>query len=168
MDPYKILGVEPHTTSEEIKEAYEQIVKTYNIDEIQEESMKQIYLDKLNEANEAYRLINLNLTCREVRDLIDNNNFIAAESKLNLITDMSSAEWNYLKGIILLKKGWIDSGLNHVKKAVNISPYNSEYIDTLKQLNSKVNNQKSHCSNQQNNPLGLCNNQNSNKKNGLC
>lgn len=168
MDPYKILGVEPHTTPEEIKEAYDQIVTTYNIDEIQEESMKQIYLDKLNEANEAYRLINLNLTCQEVRDLIDNNNFIAAESKLNLITDMSSAEWNYLKGIVLLQKGWIDSGLNHVKKAVNISPYNSEYIDTLKKINSKVNNQKAHYNNQQNTPLGLCNNQNTNKKNGFC
>lgn len=168
MDPYKILGVEPHTTPEEIKEAYDQIVTTYNIDEIQEESMKQIYLDKLNEANEAYRLINLNLTCQEVRDLIDNNNFIAAESKLNLITDMSSAEWNYLKGIVLLQKGWIDSGLNHVKKAVNISPYNSEYIDTLKKINSKVNNQKDHYNNQQNTPLGLCNNQNTNKKNGFC
>lgn len=169
MDPYKVLGILPHSSAKEVQEAYNNIISTYNTDDLEDESIKALYLEKISEANEAYRIINLNLTCQEVRDLIDQDNFIAAESKLNISSDPSSAEWNYLKGILLIKKGWIDSGCNHVIKAANLNPYNTEYVNTMKQLTENVKKYKSTFAKNKNQKggLNLCNN-NENKNNGLC
>jgi len=138
MDPYKILGVLPHSSENEIKDAYNRLIETYNLDELQDDSVKSLYDGKLSEANEAYRIITHNLTCEEVRDLIESDDFIAAETKLNFISDVSSAEWNYLKGVLLIKKGWVDSGANHIKKAASLNPYNDEYVSTMNKLNEKV------------------------------
>ena len=174
MDPYKVLGVLPTSSKDEIKEAYRHIVETYNTDNIEDESIEDSYKEKLNEVNEAYRLVNNNLICEEVRDLIDCDDFIAAETKLNLASDFSSAEWNYLNGLILLQKGWIDSGVNHIKQAVNLNPYNTEYTDTLNKLNQKVGSYKSNFNNVNNNQSNmsnqLCNNNNNLQRNngGLC
>ena len=169
MDPYKVLGTFPHAASKEVKEAYENLIKTYNPNEIEDESVKALYLEKLNEANEAYRLINLNIACEEVRELIEKDDFITAETKLNLNSDESSAEWNYLMGILMLKKGWIESGVNHIKKASNLNPYNTEYINTIKTLNQNVKNQRNYVNMHQRNNPGLCNNAGNNgNKNGLC
>lgn len=171
MDPYKVLGILPHSTFKEVTEAYKNIVATYSTDDLEDESVKSFYLEKLSEANEAYRIINLNLTCQEVRGLIEEDNFIAAETKLNLTSDLSSAEWNYLKGILLIKKGWVDSGINHVKRAATLNPYNSEYINTTKQLDENVKQYKNSFSRNsgQKGGLNLCNNSNTeNKNNGLC
>ena len=169
MDPYKVLGTFPHASSKEVKEAYEKLIKTYNPNEIEDESVKALYLEKLNEANEAYRLINLNIACEEVRELIEKDDFITAETKLNLNSDESSAEWNYLMGILMLKKGWIESGVNHIKKASNLNPYNTEYINTIKTLNQNVTNQRNYVNMHQRNNPGLCNPAGNNgTKNGLC
>ena len=173
MDPYKVLGILPHSTKKEVKEAYANIVETYNTNDLQDDSVKSFYTEKLNEANEAYRIIDHNFACEEVRDLIDCDDFIAAEAKLNLASDVSSAEWNYLKGILLLKKGWIDSGVNYIKQATTLNPYNSEYTDALNKLNQKVGSYKSNfnnINNNQNNAANaLCNNNTpTQNKGGLC
>lgn len=176
MDPYKILGVLPHASSKEIKDAYAQIIESYNADESSDDSAKTFNLERQSEANEAFRLITLEHTLKEVRTLIDCDNFITAESKLNLVADNSSAEWNYLKGVLLLRKGWIDSGVSHIKKATSLNPYNNEYIDTMKQLDEKVKVYKQNFSRNKNqNGLNLCNtntqnpnNSSNGNKNGLC
>jgi hypothetical protein len=174
MDPYKVLGVLPHSSEKEIKDAYTNILETYNLDNLENDSFKSFNEEKINEANDAYRIITNNIACEEVRDLIERDEFVAAEAKLNIFSDFSSAEWNYLKGILLIKKGWIDSGVNHIKKAATINPYNDEYVSTINKLNEKVGNFKNSngtsTQNQGGSALsGLCggNNNNDNKK-GLC
>ena len=175
MDPYKVLGVLPHSSKGEVNQAYQKIVETYNTDNVEDESSKTFYMEKLNEANEAYRLISHNIACEEVRELIECDDFIAAEAQLNLVSDVSSAEWNYLKGVLLLKKGWVESGVNHIKKAANLNPYNNEYVSAMNTLNQKVNSYKQNFSNKNmngnavNNLCGGANNATANsQKNGLC
>ncbi|MDS0524408.1 J domain-containing protein [Clostridium sp. SHJSY1] len=175
MDPYKILGVLPHSSEKEIKDAYKNILESYNLDTLENDSFKSFNEEKINEANEAYRIITSTMACEEVRDLIERDEFVAAEAKLNVFSDASSAEWNYLKGILLIKKGWIDSGVNHIKKAATLNPYNDEYTATINKLNEKIGNLKNnHNGSQGGNALsGLCgnngnNNNNNNNKNGLC
>lgn len=175
MDPYKVLGVLPHSSKDDIKNAYENLIDTYSLDQLEDDSVKSFYEEKLSEANEAFRIINHNMTCDEVRDLIDKDDFIQAESKLNLVTDASSAEWNYLKGVLLIKKGWVDSGVSHIKRAATLNPYNSEYIATMKTLNQKVGAYKNSYSSQGNSSGGLniCGNSGNSGnsgsgKNGLC
>lgn len=175
MDPYKVLGILPHASSSEVHDAYKKIVETYSTENLEDASVKTFYLEKLSEANEAFRIINLNLTCQEVRDLIEVDNFISAESKLNLVSDLSSAEWNYLKGILLIKKGWIESGANHIRKANTLNPYNNEYSDTMKKLNDNIkqykkNNIQLNPNNNNKGGLNLCNNSSASggNKGGLC
>jgi len=173
MDPYKILGILPHSSESEIKDAYNRLIGTYNLDDLQDDSVKSFYEDKLSAANEAYRIITHNLTCDEVRDLIESDDFIAAETKLNYISDLSSAEWNYLKGVLLIKKGWVDSGVNHIRKAATLNPYNTEYVATMNKLTDKVGSYKNNYSKnekQGSNPLNMCGggNDTGGGKGGLC
>ncbi|NLK95522.1 MAG: J domain-containing protein [Clostridiales bacterium] len=169
MDPYKVLGITPNSSIKDIKIAYEEKLKTYNEDDLDDNSFKELYTEKVNEANEAFRMINHNITLEEVRDLIEEDEFVKAEAKLNLISDFSSAEWNFLIGILLIKKGLIESGVNHVKEACKLNPYNSEYKDTLSELNKKVRSYKNNTSTNKKNNLNLCNNSSSNSnKGGLC
>lgn len=65
--------------------------------------------------------------------LINNNNFVDAESvlKLNYSDD---AHWHYLYSKILLSKHWFDSALNHLKKACTLAPNSSQYKDELVNL----------------------------------
>lgn len=168
MDPYKVLGILPHSSDLEIKEAYSNLMNTYNLDDLQDDSVKLMYEEKINEANEALRIITDNRTLEKVRDLIESDDFIAAEANLNLISDSHSAEWNYLKGILLIKKGWVDSGVNHIKRAVNINPYNDEYISTIQKLNQKIGTFKNNHQRQPQNNASLCSNNTGNNKGGLC
>ena len=68
------------------------------------------------------------------------NNFYQTE--LNLIYDKSSPEWNYLQGFVLLKKGWFQAGVNHLKTAAELNPNNEEYQEALMVLVKKVRNMK--------------------------
>ena len=162
MNPYSILGTDSSASIEEIKNAYENTIKTYDITQLEDPSLKDSYIEKLNEANKAYQIACENITYTEVRLLIEEDNFVCAESKLNLLSDSSCAEWNYLKGILLLKKGWIESGRNHILRATNINPDSEEYSLSLSSLNEKVKKYKT--SNKFSKEL--CNN--TPNKNGLC
>lgn len=176
MDPYKLLGVSPNSTSKEVNDAYKNIIENY-LNEGTDENSKSLYNEKLSELNEAYRLISQNITFEEVRELIGVDDFLSAEAKLNLVSDASSPEWNYLTGVLLIKKGWIHSGVNHLKKAAKLNPYNTEYKNTLSTLNQKINFIKTNYSNNGNkgtSPLNLCGNNATttttigNNKKGLC
>lgn len=174
MDPYKVLGVLPHSSEGEVKQAYQKVVQTYNTDDLQDDSIKAFYVEKLNEANEAYRILNHNIACDEVRDLIECDEFVAAEAKLNLVSDLSSAEWNYLKGVLLLKKGWVDSGVSHIKTAATLNPYNNEYVSAMNTLSQKTSTYKENYSNTKGGSGGLLNglcgggNNSGGGKGGLC
>lgn len=173
MDPYKVLGVLPHSSEGEVNQAYQKIVQTYNTDDLQDDSIKTFYTEKLNEANEAYRIISHNIACEEVREMIEDDDFVAAEARLNLVSDISSAEWNYLKGVLLLKKGWVESGVNHINKAATLNPYNNEYVSAMNTLNQKVSSYKQNFSNAKAGGGGggnLCggNNNSGGGKGGLC
>ena len=137
-DPYSILNIAKDATKEEIQESYKALLKKYDISSIEDEETQDIYLQKLSEINLAYTTLIKSLIFKEVRELISIDNFINAEAKLNIISDPNSAEWNYLSGILLLKKGWVDSGIIQIQKAININPYNEEYKTTMKQLKEKI------------------------------
>lgn len=161
MDPYKVLNLSQNSSIVEVKKAYEEVLKTYNIDDLEDNSFTSLYTEKINEANEAYRIINHNIALEEVRDLIDTDDFILAEAKLNLISDYSSSEWNFLNGVLLIKKGFIDSGVHHVKEACKLNPYNKEYQDTIVELQKKVKVSRDNNFNNKN-PLNACSKGNGN------
>lgn len=138
MNPYKILGVRPNASDEEIKSAYDNLVSIYSSQDSEDSDDEYLAEDKLTEINEAFNTLNNQNKYKEIRSLIENSQFITAETELNLISDKNSPEWNYLKGFVMLKKGWFQSGVTHLKTAAELNPNNPEYKDTLIHLNRKL------------------------------
>ena len=93
---------------------------------------------KVQTLKAAYDLIVNGNTYKEIRGLIEKNNFSEAEIKLNVINNANSAEWNYLQGFIAVQKEWFESGLNYLKKSVELDPSNVEYLNSLNKLQTRV------------------------------
>lgn len=138
MDPYKILGVSPGATTDEIKKAYSNIVSEYSFSKFQNTPNEPLAKEILADANASYELLVSGNIYKEIRTLIDNKNFIVAETKLNLIDDRNSAEWHYLSGFVFLSKGWFDSAVNHLATAIELNPDNTEYMDSLNTLKQRA------------------------------
>ena len=138
MDPYKALGLQKNASEEEIKTAYKNIVSKYSLSKYENTLNEPLAKEILSDANESYEiLINGNIY-KEIRTLIDNKNFVLAETKLNLIDDTNSPEWHYLNSFVFLSKGWFDSAISHLTTAIDLNPDNPEYIDSLKTLTTRA------------------------------
>lgn len=57
MDPYKVLGVSPSATDEEIRDAYRALVKKYHPDRYQDSALKEKAEEKMKEINAAYEML---------------------------------------------------------------------------------------------------------------
>ena len=56
-DPYKVLGVSPSATDEEIKDAYRKLAKKYHPDQYGDSPLSELAGEKMKEINEAYDII---------------------------------------------------------------------------------------------------------------
>ena len=56
-DPYKVLGVSPSATDEEIKSAYRELAKKYHPDNYANTPLAEFATEKMKEINEAYDTI---------------------------------------------------------------------------------------------------------------
>ena len=132
MNPYEVLDIEKTASEEEIKNKFKDMLEEYI--QNQDETTKQ----KVLTLSAAYEMIINGDLYEEIRDLIDNKNFSEAEAKLNLINNANSAEYNYLQGFISVQKGWFETGLNYLKKSVELEPNNVEYLTSLNKLQTRV------------------------------
>ena len=144
MNPYKVLGVRPNASKDEINNAYKNIIESNNINANSDNPVEFLTEEKLSKVNEAFHSLTSGIKLREIRDLIESEQFIAAETELNLITDKNNPEWNYLKGFVLLKKGWFNAGVSHLKTAAELDPSNEEYQETINLLSRKIKEIRTH------------------------
>ena len=139
-DPYKILGVNHNATEDEIKEAYKELVKKYHPDKYVDNPLSDLASEKMQEINWAYneltkskssyrntnqnndRFANFN----QVRALINQNRINEAQNALNAMA-VRNAEWHYLMGVVMQRKGWSDMAYQHFNAACSADPYNQEY-----------------------------------------
>ena len=165
MNPYEVLGVKPGASQDEIKSAYRKLIKQYHPDKFIDNPLKNLAEEKMIEINDAYEALsknsgnnnynsnsssnssNYNNTSsstnssyefQEIRRSIQSGNYAFAENKLNSINNRN-AEWHYLYGVVLVNKGWFDSGLEHMTTAVNMDPNNFEYRQGLNSLRQRSN-----------------------------
>lgn len=138
MNPYKVLGIRPNASKDDIELAYKNIIESNNLNANSDNPVEFLTEEKLSKVNEAFYSLTKEMKLNQIRDLIESEQFMAAETELNLISDKNSAEWNYLKGFVLLKKGWFSAGVNHLKTAVELNPDNEEYKETMNLLSRKV------------------------------
>ena len=71
----------------------------------------------------------------DIRRLINLNRLGDAEELLDGISASArTAEWNYLKGIVNYRKGWLDNAVTYLNTACAMEPSNMEYRQALNQL----------------------------------
>ena len=150
-DPYKVLGVEPNATDEQIKDAYRALVKKYHPDKFADSDLAELANEKMKDVNAAYDEIqkmrsggNQNRNARSggynpgsssssefyarVRQLINMGNIYEAEQILHTTPqETRNAEWNYLYACVLAKKGYYADAQRFFDTACSMDPGNHEY-----------------------------------------
>jgi len=158
-DPYKVLGVSRTATDDEIKTAYRELAKKYHPDNYADNPLSDLVEEKMKEINEAYDQIrkersggagssgaggssygggsSYSGSLGEIRQLIAAGRFSEAEIRLDAMGSADrNAEWNYLKGCVLLNRGAVYDAQRHIDTACYMDPNNREYSqarDSLRQ-----------------------------------
>ncbi len=152
-DPYKVLGISPHATNEEVKSAYRELAKKYHPDNYANSPIADVAEEKMKEINEAYDEIlkiragkgegshsgnaydsgsygssNNDPYFAEVRQNINNGRIKDAENFLNSTpSEKRNAEWCFLMACVLTKKGYYFDALRLADTACNMAPENREF-----------------------------------------
>lgn len=152
-DPYKVLGVSPSATDEEVKDAYRKLAKKYHPDQYADSPLKDLADEKMKEINEAYDAITAQRKAgggqgyngaynnvgaggssgfNDVRSLIMSGRIADAEQILNGVPPQRrNAEWYFLKGSVLYRRGWLEEAKDHFSRACQMDPGNPEYRQAL-------------------------------------
>ena len=164
-DPYKVLGVSPGASDDEIKDAYRRLARKYHPDNYVNNPLSDLATEKMKEINEAYDEIQRQRKSggssygqqsyggyrqsyggyqqsyggssqfADIRRLINLNRLSDAEELLDGISASArTAEWNYLKGVVNYRKGWLDNAVSYLNTACTMEPSNMEYRQTLTHL----------------------------------
>ena len=67
---------------------------------------------------------------QQARIAINTGNISRAEALLANYSD-HNAEWNFLKGVVCYRRGWMDEALRYYRTAVQMDPGNAEYRQAL-------------------------------------
>jgi len=153
-DPYKILGVAPSASDDEVKKAYRELVRKYHPDNYHDNPLSDLAQEKMKEVNEAYDAINRmregggsasgsyrpgsgsasgsagSPEGQKIRAAINSGDLQYAQQLLNNFP-ARNAEWNFLMGSLSYRKGWLDDALSYFRAAADMEPGNSEYRQAL-------------------------------------
>jgi tetratricopeptide (TPR) repeat protein len=150
-DPYSVLGVPPTATDEEVKKAYRELVRKYHPDNYQDNPLSDLAQEKMKQINEAYDTIMRQrggggngsyggsdagggynggyagtAEFARVRAAINAGNIALAEEMLRVMSNRN-AEWHFLMGSVMYRKGWLDEAFSYFQTAARMEPSNMEY-----------------------------------------
>lgn len=155
-DPYKVLGVSPNASDDEIKKVYRDLARKYHPDNYHDNPLSDLAQEKMKEINEAYDTITRQRAAGNrgassggyntnyyntgsnrgssefaaVRNAIAAGNLNYAEQLLNA-SNNRNAEWHFLMGSVCYRRGWFDEARRYYQTACNMDPSNAEYRQAL-------------------------------------
>lgn len=148
-DPYSVLGVDKSATDEQIKNAYRELARKYHPDNYTDNPLSDLAGEKMKEINEAYDAImnsrrggskstgssyqsSGSTSFPEVRSLINQGRLEQAQEVLDGVPPQSrDAEWYFLNGTVLYRRGWFDQAYTSFATACRMDPANPEYRNAL-------------------------------------
>ncbi len=150
-DPYEILGVSRNATDDEVKNAYRAMARKYHPDSYADNPLADLAGEKMKEINEAYDAImnarkssksksnggysNPNSKFSDIRELITQNRLDDAQVLLDGVPfDKRDAEWYFLNGSVLYKRGWFNDAYSSFSTACRKDPSNPEYRQALNNM----------------------------------
>lgn len=157
-DPYKILGIDPSASDEEVKRAYRELARKYHPDNYQNNPLADLAEEKMKEINEAYDSITRLRSgssqtsysgtqqqysyqqqttgagvFAQIRQCINIGDLARAEQLLRTVPQQT-AEWHFLYGYLAYRKGWLDEATQHFQTASAMDPGNAEYRQALSMM----------------------------------
>ena len=156
-DPYEILGIKPTATDDEVKAAYRAQARKYHPDNYADNPLSELAQEKMQEINEAYDTIvrtrkggggqshsgytgsaggySGSTRYGDIRLMIQQNRIHDAEVLLDGVPGHArDAEWFFLKGSVLYKKGWLEDAFTHFQTASRMDPGNLEYRQAVNRV----------------------------------
>ena len=149
-DPYSILGVNKNATDDEIKAAYRELARKYHPDNYADNPLSDLASEKMQEINNAYDSImnsrknkggsyqssansyNTNTNFPDIRNYINQGRYDDAQCILDGIpVEKRDAEWYFLNGTVLYRRGWFDASYTSFATACRMDPNNPEYRAAL-------------------------------------
>ena len=138
-NPYEVLGVSENASDEEIKKAYRELARKYHPDNYADNPLSDLAGEKMKEINEAYDQIvnarrggqtsggsayNANAASAfpEVRTLINQGRLEQAQEVLDGVPPQQrNAEWYFLNGTVLYRRGWFDQAFTSFTTAARMN-----------------------------------------------
>lgn len=147
-DPYAVLGISPQATDAEVKAAYREMARKYHPDNYSDNPLSELAQEKMQEINEAYDAIvrmrqgggNGGRTggssqYSDIRNMIRSNRILDAEMLLDGMPSATrDAEWHFLKGSVLYRKGYLEDAVRNFETACRMEPSNAEYRAAFNQM----------------------------------
>lgn len=176
-NPYEVLGISKDASKDEIKKAYRELAKKYHPDQYGNNPLKDLAEVKMRDINEAYQYLMSNTPetsynysnnsysnsnssnnsdiYRSIEMDLMNGNLSYAEEKLNRIT-VRDAEWNYLMGLLNMRKGWYNEAYNNLNMACRLDPQNLKYRNEFSRLNNMNNSYREPYRNSRRRDFSMC------------
>jgi DnaJ-class molecular chaperone with C-terminal Zn finger domain len=155
-DPYKVLGVSQDSTDDEIKKAYRELAKKYHPDSYADNPLSDLVEEKMKEINQAYDTIQKERASgtqrayytqsgepqsakyNNIRALINEGAYLKAELILDSTPQSErGAEWNFLKGCVLMQRGSYFDAQKFFETACYLDPSNQEYQNAKDSLRTQ-------------------------------
>ncbi len=163
-DPYEVLGISRDATEEQVKDAYREKARKFHPDNFADNpAAAEMATEKMKEINEAYDTIiksrksgagkktgysnnwganntTADSNFNDVRQLIASGRYEEAQEILDGVPPESrDAEWYFLNGCVLYRRGWFDAAYTSMSAAVRMDPENAEYRAALNRMQQSRN-----------------------------